>query len=1345
MAGNKSIEDKTRKIYNQRIEPGKEFQQMQSAQNQLLQIQAARQQNLREGQIESENLAQQNQLLAQAAQVGMMSNGAGQMQVNPATQGVMGRYGLSRPMTSTTTKQSQQSTVAKQNITIHNNTTNITNNTNTVPANIGGPIQGRPIQFQQGGGAGGAASGNGNDPGGMAKFKNWINKTFEKQEETRRQRDREYQRREISLTKSANKMMRKLEDFSKDLTRKLDPRNVGKTIGGQLKTLTRILGLGALVTFFPKILDWINNAQKKVQNVYIPKIKEFVSWIKGGENGAQEPEFITKLKTSITDLFIGKNAKEGIRTAFSQEGFFGGLRVLLGDVLKDHIKSFKETLQENWEYARNVPKPGSTDVIEVGKYLVQLITTLFTGKAGYNSSVLSSMKSSVEGKERDEYRNKEDYFKKAFYSGGSPESPGASMGLTAYTIGLGRGGYKYMAPEFLSKDKHSLASGVTPLLDENGKFQTDENGNILTRGGTTRQASLAQGASFATLITDARKGKADPEMVAEALSRLGKSVKQDGDISIFWEDLVLLVGKEEAQRRFGTKKIKLKIIHRPKTIYEIYAERNFAQDETTRKVLNAVAGKALGLSGALTTASAIAGGGTGAAIGSAVPGLGTAVGGGIGALIGWGAAAIKYNPAVVAFVELASQEGIHLYCLDYFPIGNNLNDALETAKLLYGDETKWWGDRNTVEEIVVLTEKEWEDVLVNLLGNGVTSVDQFGIGEEFMKDNLAILEPALRRLNTRKSYKPESTFSTYNFVVDENDLLFNGAASGTRGTIANDADFNGGTIPLGDRKREQRAAEEAARERNSDWSRWNTGWYGSGQAPTETSAVGSGVMLPEDHPMRQQMEQQKEAEQKGSDAAGPNGESAEEETGTTEYSDQSNGEFIYGASGAFDPQAAAEWAENNVWTGGKSKGIASGLCSDFVGMALRNGGADVTSAGTVGNLEKDLQKRGWVNTGLTKNFEDSDKYQTGDVAIIYENGSPAHASIFTGSRWVSDVPHTKDNGGWSGSRVPRIYRYKGTGQGSGTPGAEWKRRPNVNHVRYAVERWYAMAKGGHVDWLFAGTNGKSYDRVPGDRQAVEAVMANPNHTIEDFVRAAYTPTEKYKNTPYQADAVLQLMRGSGNGYSGSVGGGGTYIPNAAETSYSGNNFLEFLDTSKEFIKNAAGKLTHQVRYLADGTKQIYVKAGEAGMQWENAYSGGLANYEHGIRKRSSAEQAIYDRYSGQSQVAYPTQKIHGRNRNEWWAEYFDEKGNLKTKDTKDINPELKKSLQAIEIELKKGNGMDELQLKLAAESLDNTMMANAGNTAKEQRMINALVAKNQGTGKAGMSTIGAERGINKKS
>ena len=344
----KSIEEKSRKLASQRPEAGKEFEQMQAAQNQLLEIQAAQKQNLMERRVMANSQAEQNQILAQAANVGAQSV-AGNMQLNQATQQAMGRYGLSQPRTSSQTKQRSSEVVTRQNVTIHNNTTNITNN--TVPANIGGPVQGRPVQFQQ------PAS---QADGGMGKFKNWLNQTFARQEEAAKKRDREYQRRETALTKSSNKMMRKIEEFSKDITKKLDPRNVGRTIGGQLKTILRLVGLGVIAKNFTSILDWLFGAQKKVEKEYIPKIKNFFAWIKGDEN-AQKPGLITKITGAFNDmfgnLFFGKDFEK-----YRDKGLLRGMRDFLWNettneeergVLNKAWDKLKEVFQERSKKAKD--------------------------------------------------------------------------------------------------------------------------------------------------------------------------------------------------------------------------------------------------------------------------------------------------------------------------------------------------------------------------------------------------------------------------------------------------------------------------------------------------------------------------------------------------------------------------------------------------------------------------------------------------------------------------------------------------------------------------------------------------------------------------------------------------------------------------------------------------------------------------------------------------------------------------------------------------------------------------------------------------------------------------------
>ena len=161
MAGEKGFEDKARRISQQLPENGKEFEQYQGAQNQLLEIQGAQKQNLLERRMAEDNLASQNAVMRQAAELG-----ASNLYVNQATQNAMGRYGLQQPRTISQTKRSQQVGQGGA-VIINNNTTNIT----TVPANIGGPIQGRPLQFQQANSTAGETS----------KFKDWINKAFDKQ------------------------------------------------------------------------------------------------------------------------------------------------------------------------------------------------------------------------------------------------------------------------------------------------------------------------------------------------------------------------------------------------------------------------------------------------------------------------------------------------------------------------------------------------------------------------------------------------------------------------------------------------------------------------------------------------------------------------------------------------------------------------------------------------------------------------------------------------------------------------------------------------------------------------------------------------------------------------------------------------------------------------------------------------------------------------------------------------------------------------------------------------------------------------------------------------------------
>ena len=318
------IEKKANKIAQSRPENGKEFEQMQSAQNQLLGIQATQKQNLMEQRLAESNLASQNEVMRQAAELSAMG---GNMNVNQATQGVMGRYGLNKPMTTSSSKQIR----TPQGIIINNNTTNITN----VPANIGGPLQGRPIQFKAGDSA-----------GESSKFKDWISKAFDRQNEEAKKREREYARRETSLTKSSNKIMRKLEEFSKDITRKLDPRNIGTSVSGQIGTILRLFGIGYIAGNTEKILDGIKK--------FVDGGKELFSWIKG--DSKETPRFIKNITDSFSNAF-GKVIFGDDYKSTGNNGILWGLWNSKGTgVINQFFNSLLEKFRERADYAKSIIK-----------------------------------------------------------------------------------------------------------------------------------------------------------------------------------------------------------------------------------------------------------------------------------------------------------------------------------------------------------------------------------------------------------------------------------------------------------------------------------------------------------------------------------------------------------------------------------------------------------------------------------------------------------------------------------------------------------------------------------------------------------------------------------------------------------------------------------------------------------------------------------------------------------------------------------------------------------------------------------------------------------------------------
>lgn len=249
------IENKVRKMSSQKPEDGKDLQQLQEAQNQIVQINAERQGNLQTARLENNADAANNETMSQAvemAALGGLGGGASVQQqvqsMNPQTQAVLGKYGLGQPKVQRTSSRSVQ--VTPQKITINNNTTNTTTNNVAVPAaNIGGPVQGRTLAVKQ------------NPDEGQARFKTWIANAFAKQNQQAAVREKEYQRREWSLTRSTNKLMKHLSDLGKSVSERLDPRKLSSSVGSQFKTILFLFGTMFLAKHWKRIIRFAGNVE----------------------------------------------------------------------------------------------------------------------------------------------------------------------------------------------------------------------------------------------------------------------------------------------------------------------------------------------------------------------------------------------------------------------------------------------------------------------------------------------------------------------------------------------------------------------------------------------------------------------------------------------------------------------------------------------------------------------------------------------------------------------------------------------------------------------------------------------------------------------------------------------------------------------------------------------------------------------------------------------------------------------------------------------------------------------------------------------------------------------------
>lgn len=373
------IENKVRKMSSQKPESGKDLQQFQEAQNQIVQINAERQGSLQTARLENNADAANNETMSQAvemAALGGLGGGASVQQqvqsMNPQTQAVLGKYGLGQPKVQRTSSRSVQ--VTPQKITINNNTTNTTTNNVAVPAaNIGGPVQGRTLAVKQ------------NPDEGQARFKTWISNAFAKQNQQAAAREKEYQRREWSLTRSTNKLMKHLSDLGKSVSERLDPRKLASSVGGQFKTILFLFGTMFLAKNWKRIIKFAANVETFFFGEPDP-------------NDPKAPRGRSGFSKMLISLFGGDPNS-------NKSTILGSLKDLLytGDEKRpgafDYLfLKIKNYFSEGAEAIKNLelPKIDTDDLLgslkNIVGYFGNVISTLFTGADGLKKGIDNQIK-----------------------------------------------------------------------------------------------------------------------------------------------------------------------------------------------------------------------------------------------------------------------------------------------------------------------------------------------------------------------------------------------------------------------------------------------------------------------------------------------------------------------------------------------------------------------------------------------------------------------------------------------------------------------------------------------------------------------------------------------------------------------------------------------------------------------------------------------------------------------------------------------------------------------------------------------------------------------------------------
>lgn len=530
-ASDKDLEKRTRELAGRR---GGDLADYQAVGNQIQAIQDQRKQNLALERAAMDQDEQSNSMMLQAGEIASMA-GSQDMQVNPQTQQILGKYGLGQPKVQRT--QGRSVKVVPNNIVINNNY-----NTTTTNNVAGGSMGSAPRQA---------------DPG-QSKFKTWVSNAFAAQKEQSLRRSRDFDRREWSLTKSANKMLRKMESVGKEMMTTFNPKEIGNSVGGQFKTLLMLFGVTFLAKHWTKVLKaitWVGE-----------KIKGGLDYFGVGVDGNSLARMGKGFRADFISFFGGDVRKgDTVGTALMRVG-------------KDLIDYLKMKLDHGFEErgaAMKAIKFPDIDLSNIGLtlssmagYLGNILTAMVDPKKGIQNALKTNIstqgiKSSNAAMQRDMYNE---------YTTLAKNTDAGDLAAVV----ANRNGQK----------KYSLMKGA---LDSSGNLTSSVSGQI------------SQGRDIMGAYRDAAStGKIDTARVAAGFSRMEDYATKNGGVTVDRDFIQQMFGSDAGKliRSGMISTVRMKAIRVPKT-EEDYAGENAKSigGATTQMAITDNIAKAMGARG----------------------------------------------------------------------------------------------------------------------------------------------------------------------------------------------------------------------------------------------------------------------------------------------------------------------------------------------------------------------------------------------------------------------------------------------------------------------------------------------------------------------------------------------------------------------------------------------------------------------------------------------------------------------------------------------------------------------------------------------------------------------------